>query len=123
MLQRGLSNRPTGAVALLLLGAGYLLSLARTHDHPGFIAKTLFGAPVKDAMVLVQKAGAVVDRILVNWGDLLESESRHWGCVKKERLLVQRTPVVIAPVFDSSQAGGEMEWNCKIGQKKPSFLE
>ena len=90
MLQRGLSSRPTGAVALLLLGAGYLLQLIGTDDHQNLIRKSLFGAQFNDALVLVQKTGATIDQVLWSWGELLESESRSLGCTKKERAIVQR---------------------------------
>ncbi len=102
MLQRGFSNRPTGAVALLLLGAAYLLNLARTHDHRNFLFKTMFGSPVKNTLVAVQKAGVTIDYMLLSWGKMLECESESLGGMKKEKLIVARTGIVKEPAYDSS---------------------
>lgn len=90
MLQRGLSNRPTGAVALLLLGAGYLLNLAQAHDQRGFLAQTLLGAPVKETLVLVEKTGAAIDHVFLTWGEMLKGHSNALGCLEKKRMLLVR---------------------------------
>ncbi|MGH7493358.1 MAG: hypothetical protein ACREOO_13335 [bacterium] len=94
MLQRGLSNRPTGAVALMLLGAAYLLNTASTRDHQNLGRTSLFGAQVKQALVAVQRTGAMVDRMILSWGEMLESESINLGCLKKDQVIAQRTRIV-----------------------------
>ena len=91
MLQRGLSNRPTGAVALMLLGTAYLLNIASTRDHQNLTPTSLFGAQGKNALVAVQRTGAMVDRMILSWGEMLESESLNVGCMKKDQLIAQHT--------------------------------
>ena len=102
MLQRGLSNRPTGVVAMLLLGAGYVLNFIRTPDHQDFLLRSLFGAPAKDAMVFIQRTGARVDHVLISWGEMLETESERLGCSKRRCLTAQRSCATRGPAFDAS---------------------
>jgi hypothetical protein len=98
MLRRGLSNRPTGAAALLLIGAAFLLNTASTRDHQNFVLTTLFGMHVKDALVVVQRTGVAVDRMIVSWGEMLENNSTHLGCLKKNKLIAQRAHMLKIPL-------------------------
>jgi len=125
MLQRGLSNRPTGAVALLLFCATYILNAARTDDHFEFFERTLLGRQLPEAFNLVQRAGKTVDHMIVCWGRMLESGSDCLGYARQERVLVLRTRLVRKArslargiCMPSAQAGSATHANCSKRQAR-----
>lgn len=97
MLQRGLSNRPSGAVALLIIGGSIVLNLLRGEN----VLKDLLWADqvqrLSGLRCYAERAACQLHRVFqeVVWG--APQESGEDKIEKKERKMAA-APVIIVPV-------------------------